>query len=105
MLAYFMTLLTRCSCFVAVLHLQFFSIGFLLEIYCHAMEPVGHIAGIAARLPVLFLQSWLFPLVSYIDLFRIRALPICRFFNMRSFMFVIYLKKKTIQYKFLKLNA
>jgi hypothetical protein len=80
----FMTLLTRCSCFVAVFALQFFSIGFLLEIYCHAMS-VEYIAGIAARLPVLFPQSWLFPLVSDIDLFRYAPLAICRFFNMRSF--------------------
>jgi hypothetical protein len=93
-----------CCCFA----LQFFSIGFLFWKCAMAMEPVGHIAGMQQRLPVLFLQSWLFPLVSLLaDLFRIRRCHYLSVFNMRSFssQFAYLFISEDDQYKFLKLNA
>jgi DHA1 family bicyclomycin/chloramphenicol resistance-like MFS transporter len=84
---------TRCSCFVVVLQCNFqyrFSFGNLRAM---AMEPVGHIAGLPQRLPVLFT---IMPFLSAFSLaFADRALPLFVGFSICATLSVgllIYLK-------------
>jgi hypothetical protein len=74
----------------------------------HGHGTRGTLQELQQRLPVLFLQSWLFPLVSLLaDLFRIQRCHYLSVFNMRSFgsQFAYLFKDEDDQYKFLKLNA
>jgi DHA1 family bicyclomycin/chloramphenicol resistance-like MFS transporter len=70
---FFMTLLIRCSCFVAVFALQFFSIGFLLEIYDHGHGTRGDIAGIAAAVTGFISTIMAVPISIFIGRFISRC--------------------------------
>jgi hypothetical protein len=92
-----------CCCFA----LQFFSIGFLLEMR-HGHGTRGTHCRNAAAVTGFISTIMAVPLVSLLaDLFRIRRCHYLSVFNMRSFssQFAYLFISEDDQYKFLKLNA
>jgi ABC-type phosphate transport system permease subunit len=108
MLAYFMTLLIRCSCFVAVLHCNSLVSVSFGNLRAMAMEPVGHIAGIAAAVTGFISTIMAVPISIFIGRFiSDTALPLFVVSICAALVsLLIYLKiSEDDQYKFLKLNA
>jgi hypothetical protein len=94
MLAYFMTLLIRCSCFVAVLHCNSLVSVSFGNLRAMAMEPVGHIAGIAAAVTGFISTIMAVPISIFIGRFiSDTALPLFVLFQYAQLYQFAYLFK------------